>query len=1134
MRLGLIRLLVRLLAALLCAAATIPAPAAAAGTAGRPRGLAPVYQPAPYSQLQTFWIGANGAVRMVRKEHNGRWHQPYDVTPPGWGIPDSPVAAVWHGDQLHVFWVDGAGALGTVWSQDNVWKAPMKVSPAGYLAPGAQLAAVWQPAEGQLMVMGTDGNGVLKMASKPDVSSVFTTAWALSERLSAHGFGAPGGSIAAVYQPYDQRTWVFAVGRDGRISYSWKLKGGVWVSPRTAMSPGAAAPDAQLTAGWYRMQDQIEVFWVDPKGAAHVLFNARNGNWNTQTITGAGFGAPGSALSVAYQPLHEHFEVAAITPSGGLNLLWKENNGAWKRPQLLVENGTVPTRTVPRVVFQPEGNQLEIFYFDAVGQLWDTWKTNDGPWYKPFKLTDIGGDTLLKAGDCSVFFHRWSNHRIVADNYLMNECTRMMGIDAYCAARDSFIAVDLYDNGTRSRLICAPRSHPDSIGEQAEHIVRGVKEGLSDALVAAAPYLGPVTEGIGCASGVVFACAALALNVADQVNRATGNPLPGPVSDMLPVANRALSCSQGDYVSCASLGQDGVKKLTGVNIPATDLTELALAANDCRNGIVASCVQLGQKAVDAAGIPIVYVPKDATSLLGNAQKCLIEADRGAARAADADSCRALGLSIARAAGIDSRIVGGAASGLACANGNTGACTEIGLAAARGLVPARLSEAIRRNGAGCLGQNAGACLDIAVAAADAAGLPTGDIANLHACAGGDRGACEKLASKMTGMPFGTALDTATKVSKCADGDVVACVELGRDAARKYDPVRGTMMDSAYGVVTGRGLGDGPLKAQAAGDRDWGRGGHGGMAGPASVPPPAAQAVPPPMQPPPAVQPGRAAPVEPVQPAPVVQAAPAPAPAPVVVVTLPQGQCPAPTAVVREQLNIRDGAGGTVIGNVAGGTRVQCLACDARWCLIAANNPNASVSRPYLDFEMPRPAQAAPVPAPAQQEKPPVVVSAPPPPPGRPQKQEPAQQPARQQKQEPAVANFAGEWWVRTSTGIVYHFNITQQKNAVVGGFSDNFGGGAQFAGGVAGKSLTLQWTNNFGYSSVGAFTMHADGASFDGKFGPSRAPMFDSRPIYRVPGTWESFVPPPPKDDLPIDYGGCAACGPAKDDKPVVK
>jgi hypothetical protein len=31
-------------------------------------------------------------------------------------------------------------------------------------------------------------------------------------------------------------------------------------------------------------------------------------------------------------------------------------------------------------------------------------------------------------------------------------------------------------------------------------------------------------------------------------------------------------------------------------------------------------------------------------------------------------------------------------------------------------------------------------------------------------------------------------------------------------------------------------------------------------------------------------------------------------------------------------------------------------------------------------------------------------------------------------------------------------------------------------------------------------------------------------LYRVPGTWESFVPPPPRDDLPLDYGGCAACG----------
>jgi hypothetical protein len=89
---------------------------------------------------------------------------------------------------------------------------------------------------------------------------------------------------------------------------------------------------------------------------------------------------------------------------------------------------------------------------------------------------------------------------------MMPECMRINGILDYCGQRDSYPAVDLYDNATRKRLICVRNNHPDSIGEQAEHIIRGVREGLADALVAAAPYLGPVTEGISCASGVVYAC----------------------------------------------------------------------------------------------------------------------------------------------------------------------------------------------------------------------------------------------------------------------------------------------------------------------------------------------------------------------------------------------------------------------------------------------------------------------------------------------------------------------------------------------------------------------------------------------------------------------------------------------------
>jgi hypothetical protein len=120
--------LIRLLAAIIVAALLSPAaaldylpsgPAASPPSDGRARGLATVYQPAPYALLQTFWIGANGAVRAVRKERNGRWRQAYDLTPPRWGIPDSPVAAAWQdaGELLRVFWVDSAGTANLLESE---------------------------------------------------------------------------------------------------------------------------------------------------------------------------------------------------------------------------------------------------------------------------------------------------------------------------------------------------------------------------------------------------------------------------------------------------------------------------------------------------------------------------------------------------------------------------------------------------------------------------------------------------------------------------------------------------------------------------------------------------------------------------------------------------------------------------------------------------------------------------------------------------------------------------------------------------------------------------------------------------------------------------------------------------------
>jgi hypothetical protein len=269
---------------------------------------------------------------------------------------------------------------------------------------------------------------------------------------------------------------------------------------------------------------------------------------------------------------------------------------------------------------------------------------------------------------------------------------------------------------------------------------------------------------------------------------------------------------------------------------------------------------------------------------------------------------------------------------------------------------------------------------------------------------------------------------------------------------------------------------------------------------------------------------APPVEPPEvavtpPPPVVPAAPVevtPPPPQPKAITLPKGQCPAPTASVMSQANIRAGIKGDVIGTLTAGTRVQCTACDKSWCLIATNNPSSTVSRSLLQFETPQPVTVTPPvqPPPPQQDTQPPPPPPPPPPP------------------EAEIADFTGHWYVRTSTGLLEQFDIYQSGANVTGTYTDQYGTAGQLVGGVGGKTLSGQWTNNRGYTGAGSFTMHADGKSFDGAFNAASLTPLNQMPIYVQGGTWETYTPAPVDPDTLLDYGGCSSCNTPDKPDPV--
>jgi hypothetical protein len=264
-------------------------------------------------------------------------------------------------------------------------------------------------------------------------------------------------------------------------------------------------------------------------------------------------------------------------------------------------------------------------------------------------------------GQCTRFFHQWrAGHD---DDYLLSRCQQIMGINQYCAARDAFPAIDYYGDRPTRYLKCAPYSHPDGAVEQIDHIIRGVSEGLSDAYVAAAPFLGLIVSGVACSNGVVYACAALVLDIVDQA----GVPGAGVAADAVQSASQIEGCVDGKVTACAQIGARGAR-LVGVNIPGKDPAKVADDAQKCNQGDFAACVRLGQAAGDAGGVPVGLGPVEG----GNARDCLN---------GNSQACASMARDAVQA-GIP---LGGVAQGSAnagrCAGGDNNACIQLGRAMA---------------------------------------------------------------------------------------------------------------------------------------------------------------------------------------------------------------------------------------------------------------------------------------------------------------------------------------------------------------------------------------------------------------------------------------------------------------------
>ena len=652
-----------------------------------------------------------------------------------WKIEQPPsIAAAWQplNDQLEVFAIDVRGTLKAVWqAADGYWQPSFNLSAPGLAPPGAPLTAVWQPINEQLEVFSIGTNGALT-----DTWKAHNGPWFPPTYVTPPNYAAPGANLTAVFQPLNNQLEVFAIDATGAVQVAWKAQNGSWQGPVALTPPGSAPPGAPISAVWQPLNEQLEVFWIDPTGTVLGIWKQHNGEWARPfPLTAAGFANPRAHLAAVWQPLNEQLEVFTTDRAGAVKGVWKEHNESWQAPFVVDGPGVAISGAEIVATWEPEGERLSVVTLGTNGQLIDAFKTHNESWYpgpgafsSQLAMTGIAGswptgaalaavvqpmptrtgravftiddshtvyeiveDSLhvnrqssqitranfgpiygAHAAQCSDVFRLWSRGEEFLGRQAdpVKPCEDFMGITAHCdrVAADrghgesGFVGAAYSNDGSRRYFQCALRSNPEDVTEQFVHIAAGVGEGLEDAAMATVVYAPEIIQGSACLTGVAFACASLAIDLA-----ARAVPIPAEVSDAADLVGDALNCLDEDVVSCAKLGAAGARA-AGFDIPGDDAGEVALLAQQCADDEYGACVRLGEKAAMAAGVPVDQIEEEAKDV----NDCY---------AGDADACIALGRAAANA-----RIpVGGIADGAArvqqCSVGSRVDCQQLGEALA---------------------------------------------------------------------------------------------------------------------------------------------------------------------------------------------------------------------------------------------------------------------------------------------------------------------------------------------------------------------------------------------------------------------------------------------------------------------
>ena len=283
--------------------------------------------------------------------------------------------------------------------------------------------------------------------------------------------------------------------------------------------------------------------------------------------------------------------------------------------------------------------------------------SNDASFIERFPL-------FVRAASCTSFFRQW--RKGYEDDQMMELCTWVMGINQYCASQGAHPMVGVEDD--RRSLVCWQNYRESTFLEEIEDLATGAFAQFIDAANAAAPFVTMAVSAVACGYGAIFACATLALDLAQRA----GVVPEGIAREALEAADQVAKCADGDIVACAQVGSKGARA-AGVKIPG-DVAKAIDNGQKCLAQDFKACATLGLMAADAAGVPFGLGQGDVADGIdcsfGDDEACVALAQRavqagtgvplGGVRngadnarrcaAGDVEACISLGRDLATAAG----------------------------------------------------------------------------------------------------------------------------------------------------------------------------------------------------------------------------------------------------------------------------------------------------------------------------------------------------------------------------------------------------------------------------------------------------------------------------------------------------